>query len=422
MTIDASSLQIALQEEERWRRTLTVTVPAADVAAQRAEIAQRLAKRLKLPGFRKGRIPPHILEQRYGASLQQETLDKVIGAAFKAALQSEDLIPISEGEVRELTYQPESDLTFSIAFDVQPEIQVARLGGFVVERPSAEVGAEHVAQVVDRLRDQHGVWSPLTDGHPQDGQQVAVEIQRLDEGAEDAAAKSYEFVLGAGDAIPEVEAAIRTLEPEASGDFTVAFPEDFPEESLRGERQLLRIKLVAMREKELPEADDEFARSLGDFADLEDLRAKVRADLEREASDRAEGVVRGRLLELLVDANPFTVPISMVDRYLDSILGDVSGIDPEKLEEIKTSMRPEAEAAVKRILMVERVAETQELRATEDEIDERVENIAERSSASPAEVYARLQKSGALEQLEREITESKVFDFLKGQSEITEAA
>ena len=86
MTIDASSLQIALQEEERWRRTLTVTVPAADVAAQRVEIAQRLAKRLKLPGFRKGRIPPHILEQRYGASLQQETLDKVIGAAFKAAL------------------------------------------------------------------------------------------------------------------------------------------------------------------------------------------------------------------------------------------------------------------------------------------------------------------------------------------------
>jgi trigger factor len=422
MTIDASSLRIALEEEERWRRRLTVTVPASEVDSERDEAMKKLSSRLKLPGFRKGKIPPNVLEQRFGSSLQQETLDKVIGAAYRVALESEELRPISEGQVEDINYQPASDLTFSIAFDVHPEIELARLGGFVVERPAVEVTDEQVDQVLDRLRDQNAVWHPAEDGAPEEGDLVTVQILRLDEGSEDTEAKSYEFVLGTGDAIPDVEEAIKSLEPGQSSAFAVTFPQDFPEESRQGESQQLEVTLMGRRQKELPALDDEFARSIGDFEGLEDLGQRVRADLEKEAENRVEGTVRGRLTDFVLEANPFTVPRSMVERYVDSLLGDTEGADLQKIEEIKASIRPEAERAVKRILVLDRIAETQDLRATEDEIDERVEGIAESSGKSPAEVYGRLQKSGALEQLERELTENKVFDFLKGQSEIIEAA
>ncbi len=420
MTLDAATLQIALEEEERWRRRLTVTVPGAQVQAERNRLAKRLAKRLKLPGFRKGKIPAAVLEQRYGAALRQETLDAVIGDAFKAALAAEELRPISEGEVQEINYQPDTDLTFAIAFDVQPVVEVARLGGFAVERPAAEVPDEQLDQVLDRLRDQHGVWSPREAGPPSDGDMVTVEILRLD--VDEAEPQSYEFTLGSGDAIPEVEDAIRSLEPGGEGEFEVAFPDDFPDESKRGEAEHLKITLTGRRERELPDLDDELARSMGEFEGLDDLKAKVAEDLQKEAEQRAEGAVRGRLLDFLMEANPFTVPDSMVDRYIDSLLGQTEGADPEKMAQFREQLRPEGERAVKRILLIEQIAESQELRATEDEIDERIEEIAERAATPPAQVYARLQKSGGIDQLEREITETKVFDFLKEQSEITEAA
>ena len=204
-------------------------------------------------------------------------------------------------------------------------------------------------------------------------------------------------------------------------DFVVRFPDDFPTEERQGEEQHLRIKLVGRRVQELPDADDAFAGSLGEFESLADLKSKIREDLEREAREREEGAVRGQLLDFVVDANPFSVPESMIERYMESILGSADGVAPEKLAELKAQLAPEAERSVKRILAIDRIADGQSLRATEAEIDERVESIAERSGQTPAQVYGDLQRSERMEALEREITEANVFDFLKSQSEIKDA-
>ena len=122
-----------------------------------------------------------------------------------------------------------------------------------------------------------------------------------------------------------------------------------------------------------------------------------------------------------MESNPFEVPRSMTERYMESVLGDTSKVDPEVLEQTRETLRPEAEKAVKRILLVDRVAELQSLRATEDEVDDKVQDIADKNDAKPAQVYANLQKSGSLEALERELTETKVYEFLKGESTITDA-
>ncbi|HUG36624.1 MAG TPA: trigger factor, partial [Candidatus Limnocylindrales bacterium] len=226
MTIEASKLRIDLQEQAGWRRTLSVTVPADVVSEEREKIAARLARKLKLPGFRTGRIPASVVEKRYGPAVNREMLDRVIGEAYREALRAESLRPISEGEVEAVEYQPERDLVFSISFDVQPEIELARLGGFKVERPKAEVEDADVDKVLERLRQQAGAWRPVEEGTPADGDLVAVSVQRLDVGEQEP--RDYELVLGEGDAIPDIERAIATLGPGESGTFAVRFPDDFP--------------------------------------------------------------------------------------------------------------------------------------------------------------------------------------------------
>jgi len=419
MSIDASHLRISLKEEERWRRRLSVTVPAALVQEEERQATAKLASRVKLKGFRKGRVPSGVIKSRFGPAVRQETLDRIVGDAYRQALASEDLRPISEGEIEEISYEPEQDLTFEVAFDVQPQIEVSRLGGFAVERPSVEVGDEQIGKVLERLREQNGAWKPIEDGKPADGNLAGVRIRKLDE--EDDSEREYELLLGEGNAIPDVENAVKSLAIGESGEFTVTFPEDFPNEDRRGDQERIEVTVLGRKQLDVPDLDDDFARQVGDFEDLADLRAKVAEDLARDAEEQAESVVRTRLVEFLLEANAFEVPRSMVERYVDAVVGDQSKLPEERLEEIRESVRPEAERSVKRLLLVDHIAHTQGLEATEEEIDQRIEEIAEENHSTSAKVYASLQKSGRLETLEREITERKVFDFLKAQSEITDA-
>jgi trigger factor len=421
MNLDPSTLQISVTEGERWRRHLSVTIPSAIVREEERKAAQKLASRARLKGFRKGRVPSRVIESRFGGALRQEALDNLVSTAFREALAAQELRPISEGELEDLSYEPEADLTFAIAFDVEPAFELERLGGFAVERPAHSVTDEEIESVLGRIREQNGVWQPAEAGPPEDGDLVSVKIVRLVDDEPVDAGRDYDLVIGQGDAIPDIEASIRTLEPGATGEFEIGFPDDFADESRRGERERIRVTLISRRTLDVPELDDDLARQVGDFETLDELRAKVREDMGKEAEQRADQVVRGRLLDLVVEANSFDVPQSMVERYADSVLGDAKDIPEDRIREFREQIRPEAERAVKRILVIERIAEAQNMRAGDDEIDARVEEIAEANNTDVAKVYAELQKAGRLEAIERELTEKAVFEFLMEQSEITDA-
>lgn len=421
MSIEASSLTVDLQEGERWRRTLSITVPAQTLTKERAKIARTLATRIKLPGFRSGKVPEAVVEKRFGQALNQELLDKVMGDAYKAALSEKELNPISEGQVEEVDWQPEQDLVFSISFDVEPHFELKRVSGFEVTRPKSEVDAGEVDKVLTRLREQNGAWLAAEEGTAEEGDLVSVTVTRMVDGEAEGEPQDYDLLLGDGDAIPGVEESIRTLAPGEEGTFTVTFPDDFPNEKRRGEDETLHILLRERKVRDLPELDDDFARSVGDFETLEALRNRIEEDLQKEAEQQAEAGVRGMLLDSILEANPFEVPASMVDRYLESVIGNQGGGNEEAMARAKEQLRGEGERAVRRILVLEHLGETHDLKATDEEVDARVEEIAEANEADVSRVYAQLQKAGRLEQIEREITERKIFDFLKEQSTIKDA-
>ena len=215
---------------------------------------------------------------------------------------------------------------------MKPEIEISRLGGFKVERPAIEGLEEKVEGVLKRLREQNGAWQASEEGRPEADDMVSVEIERLEDGAE-GGAQPYQFVLGRGDAISDIEEAIKSLEVGQNGDFVVQFPDDFPNEERRGQEEHLRIRLESRHVLELPELDSDFAKSLGDFEGIGDLVEKARSDVREELEQQVESVVRNRLIELILEANPFTVPVSMVDRYVESLLGNPEGVPPEKILE-----------------------------------------------------------------------------------------
>ncbi|HET7275690.1 MAG TPA: trigger factor [Longimicrobiaceae bacterium] len=423
---------MAVQEPESWSRRLSITVPAERILRIRQAVTQQITRNARLPGFRQGKLPQRVLEQRFGPSIEQETIDRAIQEAYREAVDSNGLAPINQAKVENIQYDGDKALTFDAEFEVRPEIVLERTSSFTASRPSSDITEEDVDNVLDRLRDERGVWQPLEAGTALDsGDQVTVEITALEPDGSvkpGEQARPYRFVTGEGQALPAVEEAILSLKPGESGDFNVEFPGGLSGEGDVPEEHYLHIELSEASRKELAELNDEFARSVGDFEDLEALRARVLADLEEDAHQRADSDVRGQLVEQIIEANPFDVPTSMVDRYLDYMTGlaqdneelqkERTPEEEEQLAKAREGLRPQAEASLKRMMVVENLADTEGLRATQDEIDARVEEIAIKHDRSPSEVWIQLEKSGQLDALEREITEDKVFEHLFAQNTI----
>jgi trigger factor len=416
MDVETEALKIAIEKPAAWARRLTITVPQARIQRERKSAMSRLAQRVKLPGFRKGKVPVGVLEKRFGAAIEQETVERLIGDAYREAVKQEGLQPITQGAVEGVEYQPGSDLTFRVDLEVRPEIELERIGGFTVRREAQPVGDEQVDAVLERLRAQQAVWEPLEAGLA-DGDAVVVEIVPLDD-PDAGAPRSYQLTLGQGQALPAIEDAIRTLEPETEGEFTVDLPEDADQPDSPVKPHSLRIRLVEAKRPRLPELDDEFARSVGEFATVSDLRDKIRADLEEEAGREADRGVRLQLLQNILDANSFEVPNAMIDDYLARLLPEAKDADAEKMAEIRASAAGPAAEAIRRSLVVERIAEMESLAATAAEVEARVADAAEKLGRDVAEVRGRFAKSGRLTEIEHEITEDKVFEYLTSLSTI----
>ncbi len=419
MSQTTTNLQISVEEPAAWSRKLVITVPADRVSADRTKATRDLAKRVRIPGFRKGKIPADRMESAFGPDIDRRTKQQVIDGAFREAVRVKELDPISEPRIANVSYDKGSELTFEVAFDIRPEITLSRIGGFRISRPSVSASGDETDERLEMLRRQQALWRPV-ERKPSAGDVVEVDIMPLDAEADaEPEPQQYRFTLGEGQAIPDVEAAITSLDSGASGDFDVTFPKDVPDESQRGAAQRLRISLKQVLEQELPSLDDAFAKSVGDFDDLEALRGAVSEDVVRLKEREADHHVDQQIIEQIIDANPFDVPESMIEHYVDAFLGPPpEGADPDLVDNARKEARPAAEWGIKRQLIIQRVAKDQEFETSREEIQERLQALATQTGRPVQEVRARLAKSGELREMERAITEEKVLEFLRDQSDI----
>jgi trigger factor len=409
-------IQIKTKKIEGLERLLEVSVPVETVRDAEDKAARKYATQARLPGFRPGKAPAAIVRKKFGEAIRQAALETLVQDAFKEVMEREKLQPASQPHVHDLHFHEGKPLTFELHVEVRPEVKLERTSGFRVKRPEQQVGDAQLQEQLDALRDQRAAWTPVED-KPMPGDQVTVNLATAEDGGAMSEGKEYRLVIGEGQAIPAIEELILEAKPGQTIERPVKWPDDFPDEAQRGRTKPVRVELLDVKRKSLPALDDAFAREVGDFDSLDALKAAVKADLESHAQRDSESQLRQQLLDEVISANPFDVPEGWVSELSDAYLKQFQ-VPEEERPRFAQEFRPVAERQVRRDLVIETIAEREGLTATEADIDDRVAEVASKRGSNPSEVYASLQKAGRLREIERSITEEKVFTWLKERNTV----
>ena len=404
------NIEITPKKTDGVERLLQISVPVETVRDAEDKAARRYATRVRLPGFRPGKAPAAMIKKKFADAIRQETLESLVQEAYKEVVEREQLKLASQPHVHDVKFGENEPLTFELHLEVRPEVALARTQGFRVQRTERHVTDDQVREQVDQVREQRATWTPVED-RPAPGDMVTVVLATADDTGAIPEGKQYPLVLGAGQAIPGIEELIMEARPGQTVERPVKWPEDFPDESQRSKTKTVRVTLQDVKRKTLPELDDAFAREVGDFDSIDALRKAVRDDLEANAQRETESEVRQRLLDDIIGANQFDVPPSWVAQLVDAYANAYQIPEAEK-ERFATEFRPMAERQVRRDLVIDTVAERESLTATEADLDDRIAETAAKRGADPGQLYASLQKAGRLKELERSITEDKVFKWL----------
>jgi len=411
-----ADIQITKTHAEPGETSLAVSVPPESVRAAEERATRAYQQRARLPGFRQGKAPAAVVRKKFAEDIRQQALQELVQESWRAAVEQEQLKPIADPHIHNLKWEEGSPVTFELHVEVKPDLKLDRLGGFRLTRPVPAVTEAQVDAQLNELRGQRAPWTPVADEKPKPKDLVHVTIATR-EGTAIKDPQPYQLVLGEGRAIPEVEERIMSLMPGEMADAIVRFPDDFAEEAKRGQTRDVRITLHEVKRQTLAELDDAFAREVGDFESLAALRQAVTEDLRKEAERDADAKLRAELIEQIVSANAVTAPRPLVERAL-YVYAQAYGVPEERWPTFAEEFRPVAEAQVRRDLVLDHVMEAQQLRATEAELDQRIQELAERRGMPPAQLYASLEKAKRLRDVERSITEEKVFNYLLSQSTV----
>jgi len=407
-------IDITQKEGSGVDRHVQVSVPAESVKEAEDKAARRYASSVRLPGFRPGKAPATMVKKKFAEAIRQEALEAIVSEAYKEVIEKDDLKVASQPHVHDLKFEDGKPLTFELHFELRPTVDLARTSGFRVTRKNAAVTDENVREQIEQIRDQRAAWTPV-DGKPEPGDMVNVEISAGEK--LDTDASSYPIVLGSGQAIPGIEELIMEATPGETVERPVRWPDDFPDETQRGQTKAVRVKLQDVKRKSAPDLDDAFAREIGDFESLDALNAAVRADLTEHATRDADAQVRQKLIDEIIGANPFDVPQSWVRQFAQNY-AEAYQIPETEREKFGTEFRSMAERQIRRDLVVETIAEKESLAATEKDLDDRISEQAEKRGVNPGQLYAQLEKSGRLKEIERSLTEDKVFAWLLDKNEV----
>jgi trigger factor len=410
------NIEITPKKTDGLERLIEVRVPIETVRDAEDRAARRYATGARLPGFRPGKAPPAMIKKRFKDAIRQQVIESLVQEAFQEVLDREKFKVASQPHVHDLKFEEGQPLSFELHVEVRPEVALARTQGFRVSRTRPEITDESVRDQIEQIREQKATWSPVEE-RPSPGDMVRVELSTADEDGSFPEPREYSLVLGAGQAIAGVEELVMQLKSGETLEKPVRWPDDFPDEAQRGKTKPVRLHLLEVKRKTLPPLDDAFARGVGDFESLAALQSTVRKDLEDHANRDADAGVRQQLVDQLSAANPFDVPPSWVAQLIDGYAQAYQVPDTDR-DKFRSEFRPVAERQVRRDLIIDAIAETEGLKASEADIDERVADVAAKRGADPGQVYASLQKAGRLREIEQSITEDKVFAWLLERNEV----
>jgi len=411
------------------KREIQVEVPAEEVARETDILIQKYQKLARLPGFRRGHVPASIIRQRFSEDIKSEVVDALVPRYFRQETDKQGLIPVSQPRVSDLHIHDGEPLRFTASFEVMPEIKVEGYRELRVDKPAVVVTDEDVEQELKRLQEQHATFTAVEGRALADGDfaQVSLDGQPKEGEGKPVHMDDILVEIGGKTTMPEFTENLRGTSAGEQRTFDVVYPQDFSDQRLAGKTFTYTVKIGAIKLKSLPELNDQFAKELGDFTNLSEVRKKIREGMEAERMHEAEHQAKDKLVAELVKRNDFELPEALVDRQIDlrlerglrALAGqgmkaeDIKRMD---LNRLRAGQREQALQEVKAALLLDKIAEEEKIEVSDAEIDREVEALAKQSKQTPEAIRARLTRDGALDRIRNRIRNDKTLDFLYRQS------
>jgi trigger factor len=397
-------------------------VPEEQVREETERVVADIQKKARLPGFRPGKAPAAIIRKRFAQEIRQDVMERLVPKFFRKKVEDEHLEIVGSPSVKDVHWHEGEPFHFKAEFEVAPVIELGDYREVLVHYSEPEVHDEDVDKRIDQIREQKAEYVNVDPRPVEAGDHVVLSLKSLSGVEPPMEQDEVSLHIDPEDTLPAFVENVRDMSPGDEKDFEVTYPEEYGQAKLSGKTVKFHCTLNAVRRKELPELNDEFAKDLGDYQNLEELRNAIRQAIQREREFEAQQAAKQELIDKLVDAHEFPVPEAFVDRQTEVIVENrlrtlaAQGIDPNMLRldwsQVKSKQRNRAVREVKASLILERIAEREAIYTSKDDVDHEVQRIAKQRREPAAAVRASLEKDGTLGRIAHHIRTEKVLNFL----------
>ena len=411
------------------RREIAVEVPTEEVSREIEILIQKYQKLAKLPGFRRGHVPASIIRQRFSQDIQNDVVDALLPRHFRKETDRQGLLPVSQPRVSDLQFQEGQPLRFKASFEILPEIKVEGYKELRAEKPAITVTDEDVEQSLKNLQEQHATFTPVEGRALADGDFAQVSLDGSPKNGEGKPVHMDDIMveIGGKNTMHEFTENLRGAAATEEKTFDVVYPEDFSDKRLAGKTLSYTVKVHGIKTKSLPELNDQFAKELGEFANLDEVRQRIREGMLAERKHTAEREAKDKLVAELIKRNHLQVPEVLIERQIDLRLErglralaaqGMKQQDMKKMDfnRLRAGQREQAEQEVKASLLLEKIADEEKIEVADEELNREVEALAAQAKQSAEAVRERLAHDGTLDRIRSRIRNEKALDFLYQQS------
>ena len=423
--------------EATCKRELELEIPAENVKKATDKIARDLAKVARIPGFRPGKAPVTLIQRRFADDIKGEVLESLVPEYLSQALQEKKMIPVNRPEVDQVNFADDGLVKFRATFEVLPEFELGDYKGLEVEVEEIEIGDAQVDKAIEELRERAATYAPV-EGRPiQDGDYAQLKLIGTPAGGGDPIqADNILCHIGAEETLESFTENLRGASPGETKAFEAKYPDDYPDPKLAGKTYNYSVEVLGIKEKKLPELNDEFVKDIsaefGGITTVAELRAKIRERLEAAREQQQKQQADEKIIEALIKKHDFPVPETLIEHQMDSRLERVvrslaqQGVDPRAVNvdwvSLRRRQRDRSVDDVKAELIIDRIATAENIDATEEDVEKEIEHLASHSGESAAALRARLTKQGALDRIKSKLRSDKTIEWLYRQSRIQTTA
>ncbi len=414
-------MKASVTQPSSWQRVIDIEIPEEEVNESFEQQVKKYKKDLKLPGFRPGKVPSDIVKRRFGPAIRAEVVDELVQKSYRDACAENNLNPISEAKVEKFESNEGQPVRLTIETEVEPEIEITGYDKLKVKVAPRKIKKADVDKALEDLQERLSELKDV-DRPSKKGDYLTIEYQKVVlEGEERTDFQNPQHPIELGTSV--IKEFDKDLMGKSAGDVvtvSVSFPRDYQSEQLAGKDAEFEIKINKVQEKEIPEINEDFLKKIGDFSDEEALREHLKNDLEKQEQEKARQEAYNKAIEQLIKNNPFEVPNSRIEKYIDYMVEETrrysQGQEPDRAE-IAQKYRETAINSLKRMRIVDYIADREGIKATQTEVDEKIRELAAMYNQDFDQLKQTFRKNGTTMRIRSDIREQKTLDFLIGELE-----